>query len=84
MLTKGVVPGAMAFQGLDSEIAERQFDLVRIGAERNPGEEPLRGRSVDARRHRSGRSAPEADVPAAEHGERASGRGTRSVALVGA
>jgi AcrR family transcriptional regulator len=46
MLTKGVFEAANAFQGLDSEIAERQFDLVRTALSVNPSAQPLRGRSA--------------------------------------
>ncbi len=46
LLVKGVNQAASAFQGLDSEIAERQFDLVRMALSANPSVQPLRGRSA--------------------------------------
>jgi AcrR family transcriptional regulator len=46
LLVKGVSQAASAFQGLDDEIAERQFDLVRMALSANPSVQPLRGRSA--------------------------------------
>jgi AcrR family transcriptional regulator len=46
LLVKGVSQAASAFEGLDSEIAERQFDLVRMALSANPSVQPLRGRSA--------------------------------------
>jgi AcrR family transcriptional regulator len=68
MLTKGVCQAAMAFQGLDSEIAERQFDLVRMALSASPGAEPLRGRSATLGDMQRALQPSETDVPAAHHG----------------
>jgi AcrR family transcriptional regulator len=46
MLIKGLCEAASAFQGLDSEVAERQFDLVRTALSATPSAQPLRGRSA--------------------------------------
>ncbi len=46
LLVKGVSQAASAFEGVDSEIAERQFDLVRMALSANPSVQPLRGRSA--------------------------------------